>query len=107
MSDDTDRAPADEPTASRARYAPRTYRVPTHVRTAPVDGEAVLLDMRQNLYLGLNRTGAAVWEVLSRGGSEHEAARDLVRRFETDLDTAAGDVRELVGNLLERGLLVR
>lgn len=82
-----------------------SYRVPEYVRARPVHDDIMILDARQNQYLGLNGTGALVWSVLTGGGSLDTAIDELVARYDVTLETAEADVASLVQELLRLRLI--
>lgn len=53
--------------------------------------EAVVLDLKESRYLGLNLTGAHIWELLSAGSDETTIADELVKRF-PDVDRSQLEV---------------
>ncbi len=82
-----------------------SFRVLEHVHARPVQDEVMILDARCNHYLGLNKTGAVVWSVLSGGGSAAAAVAELITRFEVSQETAEADVARLLEELLRLGLI--
>jgi hypothetical protein len=83
------------------------YRVPDHIHFRNLHGEIVLLDIRTNAYLGLNNTGAVIWEAIVDGGTATEAADRLVARFDITPKEARSDAEALINLLLTKGLLER
>ncbi len=62
------------------------------------------MDLARGSVLGLNPAGAFLWSHLP----DHDAeamARALAGRFEVDLETARGDVRAFLDELLAEGLI--
>lgn len=88
-------------TEERARHVV----VSSHVRTREVDGELVLLDLKRELYLGLDGVGAAMWRALTTAPTVEAAYEDLRERYEVDADLLWGDVLGLVNDLRRRGLV--
>ena len=82
-----------------------SFRVSPHVHYRSLDGEGVLLDSRGDVYLGLNGTGAVIWESVATGGTVEDAARELTTRFEVSLEQARADVESFVERLTSRGIL--
>ena len=74
------------------------------VQTLP-DGEAVLLHMGSEVYFGLDPIGARMWEALADTGDIEAAASRLVGEFEVDRGRLLSDLRQLVAELNEAGLL--
>jgi hypothetical protein len=72
-----------------------------------VEGGAVLLHTRKELYFGLNPVAAQVWEKLS----QHDDVESLCGAIgglypDVDRETIDADVTELLGELESMGLLV-
>ena len=93
------RAVPTEPTFGRLRPHPDVL-----VQTLP-DGEAVLLHMGSEVYFGLDPIGARMWEVLADTGDIDAAASRLVSEFEVEKGRLLSDLRQLVAELTEAGLL--
>lgn len=79
--------------------------VPPDVLISIVDGEAVLLNLKSERYFGLNRTGTAMWSALTTAESVETALEQLKPHFAVDQETLRHDVVELIGELIEHGLL--
>ena len=77
----------------------------TDLETRTVDGELVLLDLRAQCYLSLNRTGAELWPLIVEGTTPERLAEALRARFGVSVDVAARDVGILLGQLREADLL--
>ena len=71
-----------------------------------VDGEAIVIDLASGTYYSLAGTGALVWGLAERGGSEEEIAAELERRFGAAAGEAREDVRRLLAELVDEGILV-
>jgi hypothetical protein len=70
-----------------------------------VEGEIVAADMRDSVYLSVNRTGAALWPALSAGATQEELATRLVEAYGVDRDDASRDVARFLDALRSHGLL--
>jgi hypothetical protein len=80
------------------------FRIPSHVLYREVDGQMVLLDVEREEYFGLNEVGAEIVTEIT-AGSVDEALEALSGRYEVDPLTLRRDAEELIGSLLEAGLL--
>ena len=69
------------------------------------DGEMVLLDMGSEVYFGLDPIGARMWEALADTGDIEAAASRLVGEFEVERGRLLSDLRQLVAELTDGGLL--
>jgi hypothetical protein len=70
-----------------------------------VEGEVVVLDGRESLYLAANRAGAALWPLLAAGATRGALVECLQEEFGIDEQAAARDVDAFVAELDRRGLL--
>jgi coenzyme PQQ synthesis protein D (PqqD) len=70
-----------------------------------VEGEIVALDLRSNTYLGINRTGTAVWSALVAGADREQLVRRLTQTFDVSEKQAAADLDAFLAELAEQDLL--
>lgn len=70
-----------------------------------VEGEIVALDLRDQMYLGINGSGAVLWPLLVTGSGEDDLVAALVGHYEIDAATATPDVRAFIEMLDARDLL--
>lgn len=84
-----------------------TYHVAPDVHFRHLDDEVILLDGRGDTYLGLNQTGAIIWETVVTGGSAEDAVARLVGRFDISHEAAAADVDAFLHHLVSSGILLQ
>ena len=70
-----------------------------------VSGEMVLLDLSSESYFGLDVIGARIWGLLESGSTVGEVLDTLMGEYEVERETLEADVGELLGRLLEAGLI--
>ena len=70
-----------------------------------VSGEMVLLDLSSESYFGLDAVGARIWGLLESGSTVGEVLDTLMGEYEVERETLEADVGELLGRLLEAGLI--
>ena len=70
------------------------------------DDEVVVLDLGQGVYYALDEVGAMLWERLEKGDSVGEAATAVAGAYEVTREKALSDAVRLVGELVEKGLIV-
>jgi len=70
-----------------------------------VSGETVLLDLVSENYFGLDGTGTRVWVLMVEGKSVKVILNTLLEEYEIDRVTLEADVEELLGKLVEAGLI--
>ena len=81
-------------------------KIPSEVMTAHLNGEAVLLHLGTKAYFKLNDTAAELWRGLEAGEDEAAIVARLTGTFEVAPEVARTEVRRIMGELVERGLLV-
>jgi hypothetical protein len=70
-----------------------------------VDGEVVALDMADSEYLGVNVSGAPLWDALRTGATRDDLVELLRARHQLELADAQRDVDSFLGQLRDRHLL--
>ena len=71
-----------------------------------VDEEVIVLDGKQDLYLGTNPSGAMLWRKLGTGATRSQLVQLLIEMFDIDYETASTDTDAFLTALSERDLLV-
>lgn len=66
---------------------------------------AVLLDLESGVYFGLDEVGTRVWTLLAEHKTPDAVCAAMLAEFEVDPGVLAEDVRRLVGELQQNGLL--
>jgi len=90
-------------------HDPSPYLVPEPtVMARSVGSEIVMLNTKTERYVGLNESGAAIWEACTTLASESEAIDHLMETFDgTDRSTVEVDLRSFVAELEAAGLVTR
>jgi coenzyme PQQ synthesis protein D (PqqD) len=70
-----------------------------------VEDDVLVLDLRKDLFLEVNRSGALLWELLARGTRRTELVDRLVRAYDLAPERAVSDVDLLLEELSARDLL--
>ena len=73
--------------------------------SSEIEGEAVVLNLQDGHYYGLNPLAAQVWSWLQQPRTMDQLAELLHAEYEVDLETARRDVTGLLGDLRQRGLI--
>jgi len=76
------------------------------VVSTSIPGETVILDPTADRYFSLEGVGNDVWEMLQRGTTVASIVATIEATYDVDPATCERDVRALLGNLTERGLLI-
>ena len=79
--------------------------VPDTVLFRELDGEAVLLNLNTESYLGLDDVGTRMWTLLTTQPSIQVAYDALLVEYDVAPDVLRNDVEVLVGQMLEHGLV--
>jgi hypothetical protein len=80
------------------------FAFPDGVVAREVDGEMVLLNLTSEQYFSLDKVGADIVGRLTRSPMD-EVLPALCRDYQVDAEVLKGDVDQLVGELVEAGLL--
>jgi hypothetical protein len=79
--------------------------VPDHVLMRDLDGEAVILDLNQGHYFGLDEVGTRMWTLVTTQPSIEAACQVLLAEYDVDEPRLRQDLDELVCRLADQGLL--
>jgi Coenzyme PQQ synthesis protein D (PqqD) len=85
-------------------FANRTI-APAHVLVRPLGDEAVLLNLETERYFGLDAMGTRMWELLTASPNIDAAYQKLLEEFEVEPQVLRMNLNDLVGRLVENGLL--
>ncbi len=83
----------------------------SRVNTAPdvmlrvIGEEAVILNLKSEIYLGLDPVGTRMWMVLHGAPSIQAAYELLLAEFEVEPDRLRRDLDKLLDQMLEQGLI--
>jgi hypothetical protein len=70
-----------------------------------IGDEAVILNLKTELYLGLNPVGTRIWTVLHGAPSIQAAYESLLTEFDVAPEQLRQDMDELLDQLLAQGLI--
>lgn len=73
--------------------------------SADLDGDAVILNLADGVYYGLDAVGAHVWALMAEPRAVAELRDAVVAEFEVDAATAEHDLLELLRDMAARGLV--
>lgn len=82
------------------------FAIPSQVLYREVDGQMVLLNLETEQYFGLNEVGAHIVTLLIEQPFD-EALAALTNDFQVDRSVLHRDVENLIGDLVQAGLLMR
>ncbi len=69
------------------------------------DEDAVILDLRDGVYYGLEGVGARIWHQLQRPTSLAALRDAIVAEYEVEPRRCETDLHDLLAHLLDRGLI--
>ena len=70
-----------------------------------MDDDVMILNLKDGEYYELGQVGAHIWDAIQKPCSLEQLEQSLLDRYEVDLETARADLSELIGNLLDKGLV--
>jgi coenzyme PQQ synthesis protein D (PqqD) len=79
--------------------------VPSHVLVRFLDRESVLLNLETERYFGLDETGTRMWQMVTTSPTIDDAYRGLLAEFDVEAEHLHTNLTELVGRLVDNGLL--
>jgi hypothetical protein len=85
--------------------ATQRITVPPDVLANVIDGETVLLNLKNECYYGLDQVGTRMWQVLTESASVEAACEALQAEYDVSREELAQDLQELLGKLVEQGLV--
>ena len=77
---------------------------PNQVSSALGD-EAVILELTQGVYYGLNEVGARIWALLKTPRAIEEIRDQVVDEYDVEPERAMADLLALLEDLVSRGLV--
>lgn len=78
----------------------------TDLQWRAVEGEVVALDVRGSQYLGVNESGALLWDLLAAGTTKEALVGQLVATHGLDQEAAVNQVDAFVDQLRAQDLIV-
>lgn len=70
-----------------------------------LEGEAVLLNLANEKYYGLDDVGTRMWQALEEHGHVETVVLRMLAEYEVDESTLRKDLADLIGKLSETGLV--
>jgi hypothetical protein len=83
------------------------FRKSADVIERQLEGEAVLLDLKTGIYYSLDPVGSRVWELVDGSKSLDSIARLITGEYDIGHGQALEDMRELMADLLDEGLVAK
>lgn len=73
--------------------------------SADLEGEAVILGMRDGIYYGLDGVGATIWALVQEGSTIAALVERIIADYEVTAEVATADLLVLLHDLHARGLV--
>lgn len=70
-----------------------------------LEDEVVILGLKDGVYYGLNPVGSFIWKLIQNPVSVKEIKEALLKEYDVDEETCENDLQELLGDLLDKGLI--
>ncbi len=70
-----------------------------------VEGEAVLLDLDQGTYFGLDEVGTRIWQLIGAHGSARAVFDQMLEEFDVEPGRLEADLDDLLQALADNGLV--
>jgi len=76
------------------------------ILSSQIDDETVMMDIEKGEYYGINQVGTRIWVLLERPHTIKQLCDTLMEEFEVGEEECFGDVREFVGRLAEKKMVI-
>lgn len=73
--------------------------------SSDLQGEAVILSLRDGVYYGLNEVGARIWNLIQQPIAVRAICATLLEEFDVEPDRCERDVLALLGDLAAHNLI--
>lgn len=70
-----------------------------------LEDEVVILGLKDGVYYGLNPVGSFIWKLIQKPISVKEIKEAILKEYDVDEETCENDLQELLGDLLDKGLV--
>jgi hypothetical protein len=80
-------------------------RVSKEVIFQELEGEAVLLNLKNGILFDLNPVAKRMWELLGELGQVEKVLMQLLQEYEVSEDQLRQDLVDFIGNLRSKGLV--
>lgn len=70
-----------------------------------LDGEAVILNLQNSVYYGLDPVGARIWRLIQTPRTVNEVRDILLQEYDVEADRCERDLLELLQKLAAEGLI--
>ena len=82
------------------------YQIQKGLIIQKLDKETVIFDAEESVLYTLNETAAEIFKMIKKGLKEEEIVEKMVKKYNVRKERVEKDVREIVGELEKRKILV-
>lgn len=83
------------------------WQISSETLHSKIDDEVILMSIEADSYFGLDPIASRIWELLEQPKTLDELVALLMEEYEVDASTCTEDVRALLGDLQDKGLVVQ
>lgn len=83
----------------------QTVTIANEVLSQEVNRETLILDLNSESYFGLDEVGTRIWHLLQEHGDVQEVFDVVLEEFDVDADTLVLDMKNLLDDLMDKGLI--
>ena len=84
--------------------SPRYRPIKQHLYS-DLKGEAVILNMENGKYYGLNGVGVSIWKALGNAASRGEIESAILAEYEVDAETCRAEIEAFLSRMLNESLI--
>ncbi len=84
---------------------PNQIIIPEHALFQEVEEEAVILNLQNEHYFGLNPVAREIWLQLAEHGDSERALTALLQRYQVEESRLRSDIAQLLNELAAEGLI--
>jgi hypothetical protein len=70
-----------------------------------IDGEAIIVNLEKGIYYSLDRSGARIWQLVSKGASDQEILIELLGAYSGQVSDIEAGLQELLKELVQEGII--
>jgi hypothetical protein len=82
------------------------FTIPDEVVFEVLGGEAVVLNLETGIYFTLNPVGTRIWQLIEEHGDLARVRETMISEYEVGQEQLDRDLETLMGELVEKGLVV-
>lgn len=83
----------------------KRYKATTEHLSCDLNGEAVILNIKNGKYYGVNPVGATIWEVIQSPASFDEMKSAILLEYDVDEETCEREIKTFLDQMKEEDLV--